>query len=198
MGKTLPPLPRAPKPNFVPPKVDWQSGGEGSDVFYSMSGMEALQANLDALPQACQDAAGVEMQKIAMEIIEEARDTYVPYKFGALRDSAGYDDYKPGEGIKATEIGMWFGAPGSSSTPGEAIAVHENLTVKDPSMYAEDQHENLSYEHPIVGPVTAPAAKYLETPFTLKQPDVAERIARAIDDIGGPDLREMPGMAPLL
>jgi hypothetical protein len=198
MGKTLPPLPRAPKPNFVPPKIDWQSGGEGSEVFYSMSGMEALQANLDTLPIACQDAAGVEMQKIAMEIIEEARDTYVPYKYGALRDSAGYDEYEVGKGIKVTEIGMWFGAPGGGSPAGEAIAIHENLTVKDPSLYAEDQHSNTSYNHPIVGPVTAPSAKYLEIPFTLKQPEVAERIARAIDDMGGPNLRDMPGMEPLL
>lgn len=193
-GKTwkLPPLPQ--KPKFEAPKVDWQSGGLGVDVFYQMEGMEALQNNIDMLPQFYQDVAGREMTVIASEIIEEAREKYVPYRFGALRDSAGFDEYEPGKGIRVTEIGMWFGAPGSGLDEGSALAVHEGLSVKDPSVYAEDQHENLSYAHPVIGPVETPQAKYLEIPVLLKAPDVPQRIASAIDAAGGPNIMEGEGM----
>jgi hypothetical protein len=183
------------KPKMQPPTVDFVSGSEGAEVYYFMEGMESLLANLSVIPKYYQDIAGYEMANIAADIIADARDNYVPYQDGALRDSGASDEYNPSAGMTIVEIGMWFaGGPaagmgsegrkiGHASASGRAAAA--GLHVIDPTSYALEQHENPAFIHPVLGPVSDPQYKYLEKPFLKAVPSVLPRIAKAIEDAGG-------------
>jgi hypothetical protein len=174
-----------------PPPPAWVSGGATADVyydtqgaFYEMRGMDALQQNIALLPEACQDAAGCEMANIAAEVIQDAKDNYVPVKFGNLKDSGRSDEYEPGRGMGITEIGMWFGGPPDVGSGGAGVstaaATQAGLSATaDPALYALVQHEFLGYHHTIGG------AKYLEKPLLAMLPKILPRIARAIAEIQG-------------
>lgn len=199
MGKVLPPLPRpgAPPPVAKPP---FSSGGSGADVSYSISGSDEIISTLKKVPKWYVDAAGYEMAEIAHEVIQDAKDHYVPFKFGPLKDSGGADEYKPNGSMKVpeiTEIRMWFGAPvaASASLEGKRLSFNEGgLSVQDASAYALEQHENLTFKHNPPPDMTGP--KYLERPLLAKFDQIEERLAKAMFavDIGGnvPDMRR-PG-----
>ena len=191
MGKTfrLPPLP--PKLVVQPPKVDFDSGGASADVSFACSGLQSLSETLLSLGKVYRDAAGYKMADIAHEIIEDAKDNYVPYETGALHDSGDADEYDPATSPDITEIAMWFGAPGSQieSSPGARTTLevtvkrrmteNEGLTqTKDPSLYALEQHENMIYKHHPPPDQTGP--KYLERPFNARAPRMAEEIAESV------------------
>jgi hypothetical protein len=141
------------------------------------------------------------MANIAAEIIEDAKENYVPYKYGALYDSGRSDEYDPNKRLDITQIGMWFGGAsdigmGSSSrkvghAKGSAeasVAGAQSGHIIDPSVYALEQHENLSFRHPVVGPVSNPQAKYLERPLLKATPTVIPRLKQAIfGSAYGPD-----------
>lgn len=171
----LPPLP--PKPRMERPKVDFVSGGADSDVSVSYSGLEALEANLRKIGEYAMDAAGYEMANIQRDVIADAKgdswDTsLVPIQFGDLRDSGDHDEYKPGRGQSFIQIASWFGAPIGPEA--------SEAGIKDTSIYAAAQHEDLTYQHEYGGP------KYLEIPFERHRPTVAPRIAKAVANaLGG-------------
>jgi len=178
--------PKAPQP--PPPPPAWKSGGETADVyydtrdaFYKMTGMNALQQNLEMLPEYLQDVAGTEMANIAADVIANAKNGFVPWKLGHLSDSGRSDDYEPGQGVGITEIGMWFGGPpdagGGGAAMSAAVVEQEGLSVIDPSKYALVQHEDLSFNHPMGG-----GAKYLEKPLLAMLPNILPRLAKAINE----------------
>lgn len=184
-------VPAAPKIKLEPPKVDFVSGSEGAEVFYKLEGMASLIANIGELAPFYQDCAGYEMADIAAEIIQRAKDEFVPYRDGPLRDSGMSDEYQPGRGIQITEIAMWFAGPGAVLGMGSsgrqvgkstlhAEVAQAGLHVTDPTVYALEQHENLSFVHPVLGPVTSPQAKYLERPYMEMMPNILPRIAGRI------------------
>lgn len=172
------PLP--PRMVLAAPKVDYRSGGVDADVSFEVSGLEALAINLRSMPKFARDAAGIEMSDIAHEIIDLARDEFVPKKTWALHDSGDADEYLPDtvNNPEITEIKMWFGAPLSEKAKTEsglAIAAGDIAGVKDPSEYAWIQHEDFNLHHPNGG-----MAKYLEIPFDLYKDSVPQRIGEAI------------------
>lgn len=166
------------------PKVDYQSGGEGADLFMSISGIDALVATLRAMPQVAKDAAGFEMADIAHEIIEDAKANYVPWETGELRDSGNADEYTPNSGAEITEIKMWFGQSRSESANAAiqaAILVGDlSGAPRDPSEYAEIQHEDMLFKHPRGG-----GPKYLEIPFNKVLNTIVPRIASKIFESWG-------------
>lgn len=183
------------KPKLQAPTVDFVSGSEGAEVYYFMEGMESLIANISVLPKYYRDAAGYEMANIAADIIQDARDNYVPYRDGALRDSGASDEYNPSANVTIAEIGMWFagGPPLGMGSSGRKVGhgseagrvAQEGMHVIDPRDYALEQHENPAFVHPVLGPVSHPQWKYLETPFNKMVPNVLPRISKAIEDAGG-------------
>lgn len=165
----MPPIP--PTPRLEKPKVDFVSGGAGSDVEFSYSGLEALEANLLKLGEYAMDAAGYEMANIARDVIADAKgetwdDSMVPILSGALRDSGDHDEYAPGRAQSFIQIAMWFGAPIGPEA--------REAGIKDTHVYAIAQHEDLTFAHEYGG------AKYLEIPFEARKPEVAPRIAKAV------------------
>lgn len=177
---------------FKPPTIDFKSGGADSEVSYSMEGMGSLIENMDMLPEIYKDAAGFEMAEIMAEVIQDAKANYVPIETGALSDSGASDEYVRGRGISVVEISAWFGAPGGPSggmssgavSIGVSAATQAGLhAVKDPSEYALDQHETLTYQH-----INGGGPKYLERPFLAKVPEIFSRLVRAIQDVGGPNV----------
>lgn len=190
MGKKLPPLPPLPPKLVLRPRtVDFQSGGEVAGVSISASGIQSLIDTLKDLPFTAMDACGAEMATILLEVVETSRDKYVPYRDGYLRDSAGsdsWDGYTMNAG-NIVEMRCWFGAPASAAQIRQGVRAGHSEGVKfiDPSIYALDQHENLSYHHPIIGPVSMPKAKYLETPFNEMQPKIMPRLGNAINAAWG-------------
>lgn len=170
-----------PTPKPAPVKVDWESGGKDADVYASLEGMSALIANIEAMPENAQHAAGYEMADIAEEVIADAKENYVPKLTWRLHDSGGSDEYNPKANMGFAEIRMWFGAPPDGVSSGQetiagsaAIAMGLNLVV-DPSEYAYVQHENMEWTHPNGG-----GPKYLERPFIAKLPTVVPRLAAAV------------------
>jgi hypothetical protein len=162
----MPPAPR--KPAFVPPTVDFISGSEGADVYFSVSGIKSLSKNLMELSGASMDAAGNELSVIAHEIIEDAKENYVPFLFGHLKASGDSDEYTPGKGIQLTQIMMWFGGVVGPEALEAGIVSAEK--------YALEQHENLEFKHSIGGP------KYLERPFDKVRPTILPRVAKVIGE----------------
>lgn len=186
---------RAPTLKKEVPKVDFQSGGTGSDVFYQMKGMQAMIANITLLPKLYRDAAGYELANILADVIIDSRDNYVPYQNGVLRDSAGSDEYVP-SAENFLEMGCWYAAPGGiigmgsqgrqvgkSTSAGHAREM--GLHVEDPTLYAVVQHEDPEFKHPVLGPVATPQWKYLEQPFNKMTPNIMPRITDAIEAAGG-------------
>lgn len=182
-------------PKKEAPKVDFQSGGTGADVFYQMSGMQALLANLTTLPKFYRDIAGTEVANILADIIIDSRDNYVPYMNGVLRDSAGSDEYVAASDNIA-ELGCWYAAPGGIKGMGSqgrqigkstkaSYAREHGLHVEDPTIYAIVQHEDAEFKHPVLGPVAKPQWKYLEQPFNAMTPNIIPRVSAAIELAGG-------------
>lgn len=191
----MPPPP--PKLVVEPPEPPWQSGGTGSDVLFQISGIEALAATLRSMPKVYRDAAGYEMANIAHEVVDDAKDNYVPFRFGGLKDSGDADEYDPnGSGVDITQIAMWFGGPAAVSVSDVSVhsiaskqhrAIHsEGLHIVDPSLYALAQHEDLSYHHHPPPDQTGP--KYLERPLIKIQDTIVPRIAKAAGIALGTDL----------
>jgi len=170
----------------TPPTTDFVSGGDGSDVFYTMTGLESLLDTISRLPDFVKDVAGFEAADIAAEVIVKAKEV-VPRDAGNLADSGMSDEYVPGNGISIIELGMWFGAPGVSvgfgateRTIGKSrrsgAATQMGLHEVDPSLYALRMHEEL-FEH-YTTPGTGP--KYLEKPLLETAPTIVPRINAAI------------------
>lgn len=185
MGKVWK-MPAPPKLVIKPPTVDIKSGGMGSDVFFEVTGSKSLQETLRQLSGVARDAAGMELAQIGHEVILSAKETYVPERFGRLRDSGDSDEYNPLSGVDITTIAIWFGAPpsglGGGAAISSAVAAQAGLSEEaDPSVYALAQHETLYQNYTKAG--TGP--KYLETPFMLAQPTVGPRIARAVAEAWG-------------
>jgi hypothetical protein len=182
-------------PKKAVPKVDFQSGGTGADVFYQASGFGAMIENIGNLPKLYKDAAGYEVANILADIIQDSRDNYVPYQNGPLRDSAGSDEYVPAA-ENVLEMGCWYASPGGHIGLGSQTrqvgkktahlaAKEQGLHVEDPSLYAIVQHEDPSFKHPVLGPVATPQDKYLEKPFNKMIPNVMPRVTKAIEEAGG-------------
>ena len=184
-------------PVWRPPTkyTDFTSGGEGAGVAVYATGLQALVETLRSMPRIAQVAAGYRMQQIAEEIIEDARANYVPYRDGYLRDSAGWDTFKPTTNADVTKIGMWFGAPMSGIQMRQTATALLQLGVKTPrpDKYAWDQHETISYIHPNLGVVTNPQAKYLERPFLKREPSFLAEIADAVSKEWGGAATDRPG-----
>jgi hypothetical protein len=187
--------------------VDFSSGGADAAISITMSGLQSLMDTISEMSKYAIDAAGTEMSKILEEVIEDSRANYVPYKDGYLRDSAGWDEWSDvkNSAKDLIELRMWFGSPLSASQARQAdkIWMTHGLKVPDPSAYAEDQHENLSYHHPNVGVVSNPQAKYLEKPFNIMEPKILGRLSNAISVAWGGSLSsddiisEVSGTTPL-
>jgi hypothetical protein len=156
----------AKKAALLAPTVDFTSGSEGADVFFSVSGIKSLSHNLLELSGASMDAAGYELATIAREIIEDAKENYCPYLFGHLKASGDSDEYQPNKGIQLTQIMMWFG--------GVVGPEAKEAGIVSANHYALEQHENMEFKHPIGGP------KYLERPFDKVRPTILPRLAVAI------------------
>lgn len=165
-GKTfrLPPIP--PKLKVEPPKF-YKSLGSDAEIGFEVHDATGMIATLLALPQVALDAAGYEMSKIANEVIDDAKENYVPVDTGNLKDSGDFDDYEPNRGQTLAQIGMWFGG----DITREQAAHGRTANAK---LYALDQHENMTYKHQIGGP------KYLERPFQKRYSEVRDRLAGAI------------------
>lgn len=159
----MPALPK--KIVLTPPKVDFVSESEGAEVSFKAIGLEALEENLKKLAPAVQNAAGYEMAKIAAEIIEDAKENYVPVDTGDLKASGDSDSYDETKLFSIIKIAMWFG--------GEVGPEALEHGVKDVRSYALEQHENLLFHHNVGGP------KYLERPFLIAEPTMLKRIADA-------------------
>lgn len=179
----LPPLPPL-KP--VSPYADFVSRGEAAGVEVSASGLGALEQNIKNLGPIAMDAAGRKMEQIAGEIITDAKENgYVPEDTGDLKDSGDWDEYNQVGRVNnptITEIKMWFGAPLTARALRETAVLSktQGLKVHDPNKYALDQHENFSYVHPRGG-----GPKYLEIPFTKREPTIMAEIAAAVDEAFG-------------
>lgn len=175
-----------------PPKVDFQSGGEGAEVFFQVKGLEQLAATLRSMPKIARRTAGVEMANIAHEVIADARDNYVPYKSGALHDSGDADEYSESMDSEITQIAMWFGGPLSATQGhgGEAAVTFEGerftatgkgvstdkKKIVDAAEYAFQQHEYMHKSYTKLG--TGP--KYLELPLMKIIDTIGPRIANAV------------------
>lgn len=181
----MPALP--PRTISQPVKVEFVTGGQDAGVSIQPSALSGIADLISAMPKAAQDAAGYEVSAILGEVIEDARENYVPYKDGYLRDSAGWDEYNPNSTATITRLGAWFGAPASEAQLGKATRAffEEGLNIARPERYAFEQHENLSYDHPNLGVVTNPQAKYLERPFLAAEPSIVPRIANAVSAVWG-------------
>lgn len=165
-GKTfrMPTIP--PKLKVETPKF-FKSLGDDAEIGFQVHDATGLIGTLLSLPQVALDAAGYEMSKIANEVIDDAKENYVPVDTGNLKDSGDYDDYEPNRGQTLAQIGMWFGGDITREQ-----ALHgRNANAR---LYALDQHENMTYKHLIGGP------KYLERPFQKKFPQIRDRLAGAI------------------
>lgn len=180
-----------PKPLVIePPKIDFTSGGKGADVYFEASGLESLAKTIMGMSKQIRDAAGFAMSDILFEVIDDAKANYVPVDTGALKDSGNADEYVPRYDTSIIELACWFGAPVSHKMANlgfeqtvdqegkiKTVKSHKagvGLQVKRPELYAEDQHENMQYKHPMGG-----GPKYLEIPFNARVPKMAERIANA-------------------
>jgi hypothetical protein len=179
------------------PTVDYQSGGFNAAVNIQLNGLQSLIDNLKDLPKYAIDAAGSELQNICRDIIVDSRTNYVPYEYGDLQDSAGWDEWNEAtmSAKDIIEMRVWFGAELKIKQSRKAIkaaikaATNEGATKDvDPSVYAWEQHENLSFNHPNVGVVTNPQNKYLEKPFLDMEPKILGRVATAISRVWGSDL----------
>lgn len=165
MGKTWKAILPAKQVTFNKPTVDFVSGSNGAEVL-RVTGAQALRDNILLLPVAAREAAAREMAVIAAEVIEDAKENYVPVDTGDLRDSGDSDDYVPDSTEEVTIVAMWFG--------GEVTAEELAHGKKDVREYALEQHENMEYRHSVGGP------KYLERPFVKIIDTVGPRIANAI------------------
>jgi hypothetical protein len=119
------------------------------------------------------DAAGAELSIIAHEIIEDAKENYVPFRTGVLKDSGDSDEYIPNRGIELTQIAMWFGG-----VVGPEALEHG---VRSAQEYALVQHEDLTFHHEFGGP------KYLERPYDQAVGKVPDRLAQAVSNALGGD-----------
>ncbi len=186
----MPPLPPKVKP--VPVQIDYTSPGGVAEVGVQVKGLAALEANLRQMGSVAMDAAGYEMANIAAEVIEVAKDRYVPIDIGNLRDSGRSDEYQPNRGQTITTIRMWFGGTEDELTVNEMEAAditgrkayfgsakRIRYKINPANRYALEQHENMSYDHHGVG-----GPKYLEIPFNniihTIQPRIASAVAEAI------------------
>ena len=169
---------------IIPPKIDFQSGGEGADLFMSVKGLDALAATLRSMPQVAKDAAGFEMADIAHEVIDDADANYVPWETRALLESGNADEYVAGSGAEITQIAMWYGQTISESAKeaiGRAIIAGDiSGKPRDPSQYAEIQHEDMSFNHPRGG-----GPKYLEIPLNKIVGTIGPRIASKVAEAWG-------------
>ncbi len=111
----------------------------------TVQGLGDVVGRLSILPQVATGAMMNGLVEVANECMEDSKDNYCPFDSGDLRAS----------GIVEVEdeavIVLHYGGPGSGAED-----------------YALEQHENLTYHHPIGG------AKYLELPVIKWTPKFVE------------------------
>jgi len=120
-----------------------------------VTGADALIARLTVIPGNAKEAALQGMLEMAEEqIIPDIKEKYVPFKYGILSSSCVA--YREGDEVRIEAGGQGSGA----------------------ELYAVEQHENLTYVHPLQG-----GPKYIERPLIAWAEKLIQKAGQAVSNI---------------